>query len=368
VDQQVIPHSLIDFKNDGSGDTVKYQPSTPFPDNCQVDIYFKVVDFANNWADTSYWFNTELIQSRERIAPIIEVIRPKPDTTNVPVTSDIVLYITDNISGVDTSTVELNVDNQTIFHFDLDFINNGIGDTIRYIPVTPFAYNAQVDVYFKVADFDSNYADTSYCFWTETQATPDTIPPVIKIIRPQPDEKDVLTTTDIVLYLIDDVTGVDTSTIELRINKQLIQHRSITVYNDGSGDSVRYIPLKAFQNNSKVEVYFKVADFALNWADTSYSFETRGAKLIAPNIFTPNDDGYNDDAEFDFEQFDVEDPNLKIFDMHGKKIKEFDIPTDKKFFWNGSDNSGRPLLPGVYLYIFSDKNKAIARGAIVIAR
>lgn len=90
--------------------------------------------------------------------------------------------------------------------------------------------------------------------------------------------------------------------------------------------------------------------------------------IVRSNPFTPNDDGFNDEVEFNFEQFDVENPNLKIFDMHGKKVREFDIPNNKRFIWNGSDSNRTPLLPGIYLYIFSERNKAIARGCIVIAR
>ncbi|MCU0642635.1 MAG: hypothetical protein MUC94_00005, partial [bacterium] len=68
--------------------------------------------------------------------------------------------------------------------------------------------------------------------------------------------------------------------------------------------------------------------------------------------------------------FDVENPNLKIFDIHGKKIKEFGTVQNqgKAFFWNGLDETGREVLPGAYLYIFSDKVKALARGCVVVAR
>jgi len=94
-----------------------------------------------------------------------------------------------------------------------------------------------------------------------------------------------------------------------------------------------------------------------------------GAKLIVrSNPFTPNDDGCNDEAVFNFEQFCVENPNLKIFDLHGNKVKDFDKPNNKRFVWNGLDSSGKHLLPGIYLYLFLDRDKVVARGCIVIVR
>ena len=122
-------------------------------------------------------------------------------------------------------------------------------------------------------------------------------------------------------------------------------------------------------NHFKIAVYFEISDFALNWADTSYSFTTRGAKLIVqPNPSTPNGDGFNDRVEFNFEQFEVDQPDLKVFDIHGKKIIQLDAPIGQSFWWDGRDNTGRLVLPGAYLYIFSDRSKAIARGCVVIAR
>ncbi|MDZ7342076.1 MAG: gliding motility-associated C-terminal domain-containing protein, partial [candidate division KSB1 bacterium] len=90
---------------------------------------------------------------------------------------------------------------------------------------------------------------------------------------------------------------------------------------------------------------------------------------VTPNPFTPNDDGKNDEAVFNFETFQIGGANLKIFDIHGRKIYEQDwASSTKRIRWNGRDSSGRPVLPGVYLYIFSDRNKPLARGCVVVAK
>jgi len=55
--------------------------------------------------------------------------------------------------------------------------------------------------------------------------------------------------------------------------------------------------------------------------------------------------------------------------MHGKKVREFNEHNNNdRFMWDGRDSNGRSLLPGIYLYIFSDKANALARGCIVIAK
>jgi gliding motility-associated-like protein len=105
----------------------------------------------------------------------------------------------------------------------------------------------------------------------------------------------------------------------------------------------------------------------LNNAD-SLTVDVEPELIVSPNPFTPNDDGFNDESEFNFEQFDVDQPSVKIFDIHGRKVKELDRPSGKIFTWDGRDGNGSHLLPGMYLYIFSDKERARARGCIVIVR
>jgi len=604
VNGEIVFHKYIDFRYDGTGDTIKYAPSSPFAYQSEVSVDFYVADVAGNPAEMSYSFWTEdsTIGGDDVIPPEIEVIRPKPDTPDVSVNTDIVLYVTDDSSGVDTSSVELKVNGEIIFHKYIDFRYDGTGDTIKYTPSSPFAYQSEVSVDFYVADSANNPAEMSYSFWTEDSPIggDDLIPPVVfdhdpaiygsinaleysinfkitddsgvnrqsisvsyavnngqftslgyqtdgldkvavicddlafnyndtvfvKIyaedkqgnhtdttgqdstvcyyfIVPQDFEPPRVVLIDptqlesvqdsFIVRIEDNLSGVDIENSEMylwsrkRPSQDKIDLLSYIKFNDLKNVDVEYWPCDPYEYNDKLSLKFFLQDkcgnsttvtfldtiytprllpdlFVLNFIssagdeavklNTSVSLEAYiicvnedcpdsfavcfyfdeaevpfhtawikgltkeefhllntshvitsegnhkvtvivdciptegsvteenefnntaeviiiggGAKLIVrSNPFTPNDDGFNDEVEFNFEQFQIENPNLKIFDMHGKKVREFDKPNNKRFMWNGLDSSGRTLLPGIYLYILSDRNKAIARGCIVIAR
>lgn len=99
--------------------------------------------------------------------------------------------------------------------------------------------------------------------------------------------------------------------------------------------------------------------------------EVDGGKLtVKSNPFTPNEDGINDDACFYCEQFQLENPCIKIFDLRGRFIKELGGSDfyEKKFRWDGRDNNGNQVMPGVFLYILQDQGQPLANGCVVVAR
>jgi hypothetical protein len=86
---------------------------------------------------------------------------------------------------------------------------------------------------------------------------------------------------------------------------------------------------------------------------------------ISPNPFTPNGDGKNDAAIIDFAVSKLEKAKplrIFVFDFSGRKIRTIaDIATGvnpffgdprtggKGFLWDGKDDNGKLVLPGVYL-------------------
>jgi flagellar hook assembly protein FlgD len=54
--------------------------------------------------------------------------------------------------------------------------------------------------------------------------------------------------------------------------------------------------------------------------------------------------------------------------MHGETIQTFEQTVNSEFSWDGRDNNGRDLPPGVYLCLFQDGSRKIANGTIVLAR
>jgi gliding motility-associated-like protein len=89
---------------------------------------------------------------------------------------------------------------------------------------------------------------------------------------------------------------------------------------------------------------------------------------VLPNPFTPNDDGYNDYVTFKYPEMDSRKPVVRIFNLRGRKVNELGQFTGNEFRWNGKDEDGMMLDPGVYLYILEVDNNRIASGTITLIK
>ena len=86
---------------------------------------------------------------------------------------------------------------------------------------------------------------------------------------------------------------------------------------------------------------------------------------VIPNPFTPNEDGFNDRAEF--RQGD-ETPDywvITIMDRTGRIVKTL---AHGDYFWDGTDESGRLMRPGSYLFAVSEGDSLIHRGVVTLIR
>lgn len=108
-----------------------------------------------------------------------------------------------------------------------------------------------------------------------------------------------------------------------------------------------------------------------------------------PNPFTPNGDGKNDFTTFQFFLGNIGEPNnyvgnqtrkltIKLYDMNGRLVRDLYDSYDKAFAfisdnsipWDGRDNNGAIVRPGVYLYqiyIESDNGGETATKTVVVA-
>ncbi|NOZ60263.1 MAG: hypothetical protein GXO74_01140 [Calditrichaeota bacterium] len=375
IDSNEINHSFITFSGDSAAYNIVYRPSAPFQQGSVVNVYFYAADFDSNPADTSYKFSIISVQE-DTVLPKIFAIHPQPNETNVDDSTAIVLYVVDHETGVDLSTASMSVDSQKISNDSLQFIPNvfGIGDTVKYQPEYAFQAGAIITVSFSIKDFSNNLATKTYQFTVEIPPPqPDTIPPKIVIVGPKLNDRNVPTTTSINIKTWDEQTQVDKSKIKLIVLNSEVQYNNLVIeeIQDIALDtfSVKYVPQIALPSRQKITVRFHSEDVAGNAADSVYSFVTKGAKIIVrSNPFTPNGDGINDEVEFNFEKLDVADPVLKIFDLHNQIQKEIHRPGVRSIHWDGRDDRGKPLLPGIYFYILLDGNKPKTRGIVAIAK
>jgi gliding motility-associated-like protein len=70
------------------------------------------------------------------------------------------------------------------------------------------------------------------------------------------------------------------------------------------------------------------------------------SSLLAPNIFTPNNDGQND--VFKIQQNNIQSLNCQIYDRWGGKVWELKNPDES---WDGHNQTGMPCNDGGYFYV-----------------
>ena len=92
----------------------------------------------------------------------------------------------------------------------------------------------------------------------------------------------------------------------------------------------------------------------------------------APNPFTPNGDGINDYCQFTFEGIGEREATIYIHDMYSREVRRIEVPTGATAKWaarwDGRDDNGNPLPPGIYLYTIESGGEQICEGSVVIAR
>ena len=83
---------------------------------------------------------------------------------------------------------------------------------------------------------------------------------------------------------------------------------------------------------------------------------TISIRQVSPNPFTPNGDGINDAAQWTFDVFlltAATDISVTLFSLNGREIRAIGTPAtagELKIAWDGRDESGNLVPPGIYLY------------------
>ena len=104
--------------------------------------------------------------------------------------------------------------------------------------------------------------------------------------------------------------------------------------------------------------------------------------IVSPNPFTPNGDGINDLAQFQFQLHEVSTPRMlvvDIFDLSGRRVRRLDQQNVVRglfgdrasdITWEGLDDQGGQLAPGIYLYRISlnaDSGEEVHSGILSLA-
>ena len=158
--------------------------------------------------------------------------------------------------------------------------------------------------------------------------------------------------------LVDEQTVADTLIISLQPGGKFTLARP-----------VQFSSLGRHSAQSVIDVNNNVAEANENNNTQRLAFDVLPGQLnVAPNPFTPNNDGFNDTVTFGFGNVGVQSPLLKIFDLHGSLLRTISSAQNGELSWDGNDTSGRPQPPGPYLYLLLEADRKVASGYVVLAR
>ncbi|MFH1566660.1 MAG: FlgD immunoglobulin-like domain containing protein [Gemmatimonadota bacterium] len=143
-----------------------------------------------------------------------------------------------------------------------------------------------------------------------------------------------------------------------------------SVWNDGSGAS--FIPQPAVAGDASPELSTDNIGVVAEAIAQLVS-----APQVTPNPFSPNGDLVNDEVAFSFGLYLVTQPvqvKVDIFDLSGRPVRALG-PEERaagqvRLVWNGQDNNGNLVPPGVYLYrlaVEDDENSKEHIGTVAVA-
>ena len=159
-----------------------------------------------NWRDSCTYFVADLA------GPTADLVYP-PESTITACTSGAIKIYTNDIDGIDQSSVQLNIDGVAYYNTSPEI--SWSGDTIIFTPSTPFAHGDTVNVSLVVlSDTLGNNIPTSFdwVFYIDSE------PPVLASYNPPNDGEVSSTSPTIRFWLTDAPAGVDTTTITIRID------------------------------------------------------------------------------------------------------------------------------------------------------
>jgi hypothetical protein len=230
---------------------ISYTPSLPFDWGEIVKVEIIAYDIAGNYLNEIYSFTI----NNDIEPPYTLYHYPDKNATNVAVNSLIMFHLLDDISGVDISSIVIKVNNKIIS----PVITGHKKDyTIVYNPQKNFRYGEKINVSIIASDLNKlpNTLYEEYSFIT----IPDKAPPYIVDRYPPENATYVRVDTNIIIYLRDDLAGIDRDSIVMTVDGEVVKPNIIGV---ASYFILLYTPDKKFDYSHEVEITIRAKDLAL---------------------------------------------------------------------------------------------------------
>ncbi len=351
---------------------LSYQPPIPWPFNATVTAVVNAQDLAappNAMPPDTFAF--EIV--KDISPPFVTDLTPATGAAEVPGSTSISFLVRDEGAGVERSSIQLRVNGSNVAPQISGAAN---AYAVHYQPAQEFQPGERVALEVQAEDMSTppNRAVVS-SFFTVGQSLPDLIAlelvPVGEFSLGRPGQVRGRVRLEArapaagiqIHFLADGQVWRDTTLASLSPGRDIDLPVAFIFQKKGShtlslvcdpADALR----EASETNNQQQLLLQIA-------------ETRvlsGKLVVRPNPFTPNGDGFNDVVEFDFSGLQVENPTLHIFDANGIPLLTDSRHSGKRMHWNGRDERGRDLLPGVYLYSLQEKGSNVASGYVVLAR
>lgn len=179
-----------------------------------------VIDYLTSVGNGSYTFTDHGYCGNDLIPPQVDNEDPAPGTRGHDLDSNIEFDITDNNSGVDISTVVVTVDGVEYRDGDAGFSYTGTKADYHIVinPSSDFILDTPVFVKIEASDLaivPNVMPPHEYSF---NHPIPDNDPPYVQNTNPGPGDTNVPLDSNISLHVLDDISGVDITTIVVTID------------------------------------------------------------------------------------------------------------------------------------------------------
>jgi hypothetical protein len=372
VDGQLVAPTITPVPQ---GFLLQYKPAQNFRYNSTVMVVVRARDLAQPANVMTPPDTLRFATIRDDDPPFTTDHQPAIGSSNALPNTNIALHVRDLIAGVDRASIAMRVNGATV---PLVITGAPQDYTIQYDPPQNFAPGDTVRVSIAAQDLSS----------PPNAMRPETYSFVIKQELPDLAVTSLRPVGTFFVGLQGEIVGeianagsVDASrdfSVQFRVDGGTQKDTTFSRFAAGARATVR-LPLR-FQTTGthEVELLVDAGDKIREVTEANNSQKlvvqisqapALASRLIArPNPFTPNNDGYNDQIEFDYAGLSLKNPSLQIFDANGIPVWSSHNGAGGRFIWNGRDDRGREVLPGVYLYSVRDQGNNVASGYVVVAR
>lgn len=255
LDNQPVPYEISGTPRDYR---ISHQPNVDFGFNERHTVAIDAADLAptpNVMPTDQYNFYTLV----DTLAPKVISVTPEADAVGVSIYTPIVIVLEDQPAGVDTNSIWMTVAGDTV---SPKLSGNLQRLTLTYVPKNPFPYNAMIPVELNAGDLSGRKNQRVMFrsqFRTQIRVVNDSQPPYIVAVEPPDGATNVSPQKGILVTLADDSAGVDTSSIRLWINSNVVKPK---FGGNPLHSTVTFQPDLPFAFGTIVKVAIEAADLA----------------------------------------------------------------------------------------------------------